>query len=687
MTELAETYACVPSTERGRGILISGHPKTNKILYTNNRSILILNLDNPLDVSVYGEHGYQATVARYSPNGEWIASADVSGTVRIWGAYNDHVLKKEFKVLTGRIDDLQWSPDGLRIVASGDGKGKSLVRAFMWDSGTNVGEFDGHSRRVLSCAFKPTRPFRIVTCGEDFLVNFYEGPPFKFKSSHRDHSNFVNCVRFSPDGSKFISVSSDKKGMLFDGKTGEKIGQISSEDGHKGSIYAVSWSPDGKQVLTVSADKSAKVWEICDDGSGKLTKTLTSSGSGGVDDMLVGCLWQNGHLVTVSLGGTISIFSASDLDKSPLKIAGHMKNVTSLSVLKNVPKTILSSSYDGLIIKWIQGIGYSSKLQRKENTQIKCLAAAEEEIVTSGFDNKIWRVRLLDDQCGDADSIDVGNQPKDISLALLCPELALVTIESGVVMLRGTKVVSTINLGFAVTASAIAPDGSEAIIGGLDGKLHIYSVTGDTLTEEAVLEKHRGAISVIRYSPDDSMFASGDFNREAVVWDRGSREILLVEVADLQTCARSVCFYVGKALETSIVTGLGSDNVLFHVQLLLLRQVMLAFSRGMDGVGGRIVLCISRHSLTGTLQFGAAPSLGFPSLCYMPQAPEALFMVATGSLDTCVIIYEIDKPASSRMTIKGAHLGGVYGLAFADDHSVVSSGEDACVRVWRVNPQ
>ena len=56
---------------------------------------------------------------------------------------------------------------------------------FRWDSGTNVGEFDGHSRRVLSCAFKPTRPFRIVTCGEDFLVNFYEGPPFKFKLSHR----------------------------------------------------------------------------------------------------------------------------------------------------------------------------------------------------------------------------------------------------------------------------------------------------------------------------------------------------------------------------------------------------------------------------------------------------------------------------------------------------------------------
>ena len=64
----------------------------------------------------------------------------------------------------------------------------------------------------------------------------------------RDHSNFVNCVRYSPDGSKFISVSSDKKGVIFDGKSAEKIGELSSEGGHTGSIYAVSWSPDGKEV-------------------------------------------------------------------------------------------------------------------------------------------------------------------------------------------------------------------------------------------------------------------------------------------------------------------------------------------------------------------------------------------------------------------------------------------------------
>ncbi|KAL2342361.1 hypothetical protein Fmac_003646 [Flemingia macrophylla] len=621
--ELLETYACMPSTERGRGILISGDAKSNSIVYTNGRSVVMMSLQNPLQVSVYGDHAYPATVARFSPNGEWVASADASGSVRIWGTRNDFVLKKEFRVLSARIDDLQWSPDGLRIVACGEGKGKSFVRAFMWDSGTNVGEFDGHSRRVLSCAYKPTRPFRIVTCGEDFLVNFYEGPPFRFKLSHRmldgietlvhfainmDHSNFVNCVRYSPDGSKFISVSSDKKGIIFDGKSAEKIGELSSEGGHTGSIYAVSWSPDGKQVLTVSADKSAKVWDISEDNNGKVKKTLTCPGSGGVEDMLVGCLWLNDYLVTVSLGGTISIFLASDLDKAPTAFSGHMKNVSSLTILRSNPRVLLSSSYDGLIVKWIQGIGYSGKLQRKESSQIKCLAAVEEEIVTSGFDNKIWRVSLNGDQCGDAEAIDIGSQPKDLSVALLSPELAIVSIDSGVVMLRGTKIVSTVNLGFVVSASAVAPDGSEAIVGGQDGKLHIYSISGDTLVEEAVLEKHRGAISVIRYSPDVSMFASGDVNREAVVWDRASREVKL-------------------------------KNMLYHTARI-------------------------------------------NCLAWSPDSRR----IATGSLDMCVIIYEIDQPASSRITIKGAHLGGVYGLAFTDEYSLVSSGEDAFIRVWRITP-
>lgn len=143
------------------------------------------------------------------------------------------------------------------------------------------------------------------------------------------------------------------------------------------------------QVVTASADKSAKVWEISADNNGKLVKTLTCPGSGGVDDMLVGCLWQNDYIITVSLGGSIYLYTASNLDKAPLELSGHMKNINSLVQLKSDPKVLLSTSYDGLITKWLLGVGYSGKLERNVTTQIKCFAAVEGEIVSSGFDNKV----------------------------------------------------------------------------------------------------------------------------------------------------------------------------------------------------------------------------------------------------------------------------------------------------------
>jgi hypothetical protein len=45
-----------------------------------------------------------------------------------------------------------------------------------------VGEIAGHAKMLISCAFKTTRPFRILTGSEDNAVILHEGPPFKLKT-------------------------------------------------------------------------------------------------------------------------------------------------------------------------------------------------------------------------------------------------------------------------------------------------------------------------------------------------------------------------------------------------------------------------------------------------------------------------------------------------------------------------
>ena len=79
-------------------------------------------------------------------------------------------LKAEHHPLSGAVVDMAWSDDGQRIVLQ---RGKqSFAKVFLWDSGSAVGDVSGSTKRVNSCDFKPTRPFRIATASEDFAVSF-----------------------------------------------------------------------------------------------------------------------------------------------------------------------------------------------------------------------------------------------------------------------------------------------------------------------------------------------------------------------------------------------------------------------------------------------------------------------------------------------------------------------------------
>jgi WD repeat-containing protein 1 (actin-interacting protein 1) len=64
---------------------------------------------------------------------------------------------------------------------------------------------------INSVDMKQGRPFRAVTCSDDMTVNFYHGVPFKYNKSINDHSRFVQCVRFAPNGSSFVSAGMDSK--------------------------------------------------------------------------------------------------------------------------------------------------------------------------------------------------------------------------------------------------------------------------------------------------------------------------------------------------------------------------------------------------------------------------------------------------------------------------------------------
>jgi WD40 repeat protein len=141
------------------------------------------------------------------------------------------------------------------------------------------------------------------------------------------------------------------------------------------------------------------------------------------------------------------------------------------------------------------------------------------------------RVALPGDAYAEAEPVDLGILPRDLDVAAKCPEITIVPTETAIFLLHKSTIVSKTEVSYIATAAALSPDGTEAIVGGQDGKLYIYAVKGDTLTQEAILERHRGEITAVRYSPDGSMIASADQNREALIWDQVTREVRFIIIS------------------------------------------------------------------------------------------------------------------------------------------------------------
>ncbi|CAG02004.1 unnamed protein product [Tetraodon nigroviridis] len=338
-------FASLPQMERGVSKVIGGDPKGNNFLYTNGKSVIIRNIDNPTIAEIYTEHAHQVTVAKYSPSGFYIASGDASGKIRIWDTtQKEHLLKYEYQPISGTVKDIAWTEDSKRMAVAGDGREK-FAAVFLWDTGSSVGDLAAHSKVINSVDIRQKRPYRIITGSDDSSASFFEGPPFKFKFTSSDHCKFVNCVRFSPDGSRFVTAGADGQIFVYDGVTGDKVCQLGGEKAHNGGIYAVSWSPDSTQLISASGDKTVKLWDV---GAGTAVTTFDMGTD--VNDQQLGCLWQKDHLLSISLSGYINYLDKNNCNRPIRTIKGHSKSIQCLTVHKCDGRSVIySGSHDGHI--------------------------------------------------------------------------------------------------------------------------------------------------------------------------------------------------------------------------------------------------------------------------------------------------------------------------------------------------
>ncbi|KAM7401758.1 hypothetical protein PAMP_017046 [Pampus punctatissimus] len=502
--ELKHVFASLPQMERGVAKVIGGDPKGNNFLYTNGKCVIIRNIENPAIADIYTEHAHQVTVAKYAPSGFYIASGDASGKIRIWDTtQKEHLLKYEYTPISGKVKDIAWTEDSKRIAVVGDGREK-FGAVFLWDSGSSVGEVSGHSKLINSVDIRQKRPYRLATASDDTCGSFYEGPPFKFKFTLRDHSQFVNCVRFSPDGSRFATAGADGQIFLYDGTNGESVGSLGGEKAHNGGIYSISWSPDSSQLISASGDKTVKLWDV---GAGTAVTTFNLGTD--VTDQQLGCLWQKDHLLSISLSGYINYLDKNNPDRPIRTIKGHTKSIQCVTVHKNEGRTyIYSGSHDGhinILLKWCQL--KNAKCHSFNTNSCSFIQVTQSSpLVTCSMDDTLRYTSISKKEYSASDVVKMDFQPKCVSVA--AGGLSLAVCIGQVVLLKDKKKVFTMdNLSYEPEVGAIHPGATTAAVGGADGIIRLYSIQGNTLKDEGQTIEAKGAITDMAYSNDGAYLA------------------------------------------------------------------------------------------------------------------------------------------------------------------------------------
>ena len=601
-------WASNPSVTRGSSMHIDCHPTKNLIVYPCRKVIVVRDLDNPKASFVYRAHEGKTTVAKFSPSGNYIASADEFGRMIVWAWDNpQHITKFETRLFAAGCFDLDWSPDNSKILAAGDGGSGMMVKCIVADSGNSVGEMVGHNRRAVSCAFKQTRPFRAMSCGEDNKVAYFKGPPFKMEKTF-DYSTFVNCVRISKDGTKAVSVGADKAIQFYDAAEGEATTTI--KDAHAGTIYEAAFSPDGSKLLTGGADKVCKIWDVA---SGTCETTFTFDGL--VGDQQNSVLWPRADLLlSVSLSGNINVLDPANPERPKSVLVGHQSQPGTLSLKDGVAVT---GDGHGVLCKFNLGDDSISKIEGQDEnsieraahtTQITGAAVMGDKVVSVAMDKSIAFSSLSD--CRVLESLEMETWPVGL---VACDATGIVAVlhKQSISFYKETNLVGTSPLTGVIEATCIAikTDGSQLAVGTAANATHVYDVTNGDVVSIAEIKKidARQPVSSLAYTPTGDMLAIGDKGH-------------MIEV---HTVGEWACKIKSKWC--------------FHTSF---------------------VSC-------------------------MEWSIDGAFLVSGGA-DDCIFVWDINNPMK-RKQVRFAHGGGVTGVTWADNNTVLSCGQDGTLCQWNAS--
>lgn len=418
-------------------------------------------------------HSNKVMNTDFSPSGDRLVTTSLDGTARIWDLASGEVVL----ILEGHSEGLMspvYSPDGTQIVTTSiDGTAR------LWNAQTGELEFIlPHSGATLGPHFSPDGSMVAIADDAAAVARIWNTQTGEKVMELIGHTDGLNEVAFSPDGSQLVTASSDLTIKLWDAHSGAEFKTL---EGHTGWVFTVEFSPDGRYVISGSQDGTARVWDVL---SGNELITLAGH-IGGVGEVSIS---PDGSLVVTSgEDGTARIWDiTAEGSRDWLTLAGHDDVVLEAAISPNGNR-IATASWDGTAKVWNLNSGELLLTLKEHKDQLGGVAFSPDGslVATASYDGT---ARIWDAISGE-----------------------------GLVTLRGHE-------GF-VTGVAFSPNGKLLATGGLDGIARLWNIkTGEELR---LLMGHEDWVFRVAFSPDGAQLATASWDGTAKLWDAASGKELL----------------------------------------------------------------------------------------------------------------------------------------------------------------